>query len=178
MQSDKAGDNAAGLQPPNGETPFLRKTCGGSRWGVLPLPQKSPGYIPAPPLLGMVAVLLLLGNRDQEAGCMVTRPETMRRDCNRQAAGCRCQVKSSKEFPQKYIEQEAKPGPSSQFAKRTGSGQKACPSSKELRGLSVRAQVRVEVILLRSLLRGLPQTLSTSRSATSRSASKCNAGSR
>ena len=49
----------------------------------------------------------------------------------------------SQELLPKYIEQEAKQGPSSQSAERTGSGLQACPNSKELRGLGVRAQVRV-----------------------------------
>ena len=49
----------------------------------------------------------------------------------------------SQEFLPKYIEQGAKQGPSSQYAERAGSGLKALISSDELRGLSVRAQVRV-----------------------------------
>ena len=42
----------------------------------------------------------------------------------------------------KVLEQNAKQGPSSQCAERAGSGLQACFSSKELRELSVRAQVR------------------------------------
>ena len=53
------------------------------------------------------------------------------------------QVKSSKELPPKYIEQDTKQRQSSQFAERAGSELKACSSCKELRGLSVSAQVRV-----------------------------------
>ena len=39
-------------------------------------------------------------------------------------------------------------GPSNQFAERAGSGLQACSSSKELLGLSVRAQVRVLALFL------------------------------
>ena len=52
-------------------------------------------------------------------------------------------LKSSKELLPKYIEQDAKQGPSSQFAERAGSGLQACPSNEELRGLGLRAQVFV-----------------------------------
>ena len=60
----------------------------------------------------------------------------------------------------RYIEQDAKQGPPSQFVERAGGGLQACPSSKELRGLSARAQVRVISIYIfpRSLLRGFPQS--------------------
>ena len=69
-------------------------------------------------------------------------------------------VKSSQESLPKYIEQDTKQGPSSQFAERPGSGLKACPSSMELRGLGVRAQVRVWAFLSLSffLLRGFPRS--------------------
>ena len=53
------------------------------------------------------------------------------------------QAKSSQELLPKYIEQDAKQGPSSQIAERAGSELQARPSSQELRGLSARAQVRV-----------------------------------
>ena len=43
----------------------------------------------------------------------------------------------------KYMEQDAKQGPSSQSAERAGSGLQARSSSKELRGLGVHAQVHV-----------------------------------
>jgi len=56
--------------------------------------------------------------------------------------------KPSQELLPKYIEQDAKQGPSSQFAERAGSGLQSCSSSKELRGLSVRAQVRVQAFSL------------------------------
>ena len=49
----------------------------------------------------------------------------------------------SQELPPKYLEQDTKQGPSSQSAERAGSGLQAFSSSKELRGLSVPAQVRV-----------------------------------
>jgi len=48
----------------------------------------------------------------------------------------------SQELLPKYIEQDAKQGPSSQFAERAGSGLQAC-NKKEMRGLGVRAQVCV-----------------------------------
>ena len=51
------------------------------------------------------------------------------------------EVKSQELLP-KYTEQDAKQGPSSQFARRAGNGLLACPSSKELRGLGVCVQVR------------------------------------
>jgi len=51
-------------------------------------------------------------------------------------------VKVSQKILPKYIEQDTKQGPSSQFAERAGSGLQAFSSSIELRGLSVRAQVR------------------------------------
>ena len=47
-----------------------------------------------------------------------------------------------KHYP-KYIEQDAKQEPSSQFAELARSGLKACSSSNELRGLSARAQMGV-----------------------------------
>ena len=50
-------------------------------------------------------------------------------------------IKSQELLP-KYIEQGAKQGPSSQFAEPAGSGLN-CSSSKELRGLGVRAHVCV-----------------------------------
>ena len=53
-----------------------------------------------------------------------------------------CRVPSQEYLP-KYIGQDAKQRPSSQFAGRAGSWLQAGSSSKELRGLSVRAQVRV-----------------------------------
>jgi len=54
------------------------------------------------------------------------------------------EVKSSQELLPKYIKQDAKQGPSSQFAERAGSGlQAVLHQHKELRGLSVRAPVRV-----------------------------------
>ena len=49
----------------------------------------------------------------------------------------------SQELLPKYIEQDAKQESPSQFAEQAGSGLQAGFSSKELRGLSVRAQVRV-----------------------------------
>ena len=52
-------------------------------------------------------------------------------------------VKSSQELLLRYIEQDAKQGPSSQFAERAGSGLEAFSSSKGPCGLSARAQVRV-----------------------------------
>ena len=53
-------------------------------------------------------------------------------------------VKLSQILLRKYIEQDAKLGPSSQFAEWAGSGLEACSSSSnELSGLSARAQVRV-----------------------------------
>ena len=51
--------------------------------------------------------------------------------------------KLSHELLPKYIKQDAKQGPSSQFAQRAGSGSGLQAFSMELRGLSVRAQVRV-----------------------------------
>ena len=53
--------------------------------------------------------------------------------------------KASRQLPPRYIdkEQDATQGLSSQFAERAGNGLHAFSSSKELRGLSVRAQVRV-----------------------------------
>ena len=84
---------------------------------------------------------------------------------------------ASQELLPKYKEQDAKQGPSSQFAERAGSGLQSCTSSKELRGLGVRAQVRVWTFFSRSLLRGLPQSR-LPRAAASRTASKCNTGSR
>ena len=51
--------------------------------------------------------------------------------------------KSSQDLLPKNIEQDTEQGLSSQFAERTGSGLQACSSSKELRGLSARAHVRV-----------------------------------
>ena len=49
----------------------------------------------------------------------------------------------SQELPPKYIEQDAKQGPSSRSTGCAGSWLQACSSSKELRGLGVRAQVHV-----------------------------------
>ena len=49
----------------------------------------------------------------------------------------------SQELLLKYKEQDAKQGPLSKFAERAGSGLHAFSSSKKLRGLSARAQVRV-----------------------------------
>ena len=43
--------------------------------------------------------------------------------------------RSSQELIPKYIEQDAKQGPSGRFAERAGSGMQACPSSEELLGL-------------------------------------------
>ena len=64
----------------------------------------------------------------------------------------------SQELLPKYIEQGIMQGPSNQFAERAGSGLQACSSSKELLGLSVRAQVRVLAFPSRSLLRGFAQS--------------------
>ena len=54
-----------------------------------------------------------------------------------------CLAKSIQELLPGCIEQVAKQEPSSQFAGRSGARLKACPSSSEMRGLSVRAHVRV-----------------------------------
>ena len=52
-------------------------------------------------------------------------------------------LKPSQELLPKYIKQDAELGPSSQFAERAEGGMQGFFSSKELRGLNARAQVRV-----------------------------------
>jgi hypothetical protein len=86
--------------------------------------------------------------------------------------------KPGHELLPKYIEQDVKQGPSSQFLERAGSGLQAYLSSKELRGLSVRAQVRVQCIctLPSFSVARVSSIMPPSRSATRRSASKCNTG--
>ena len=53
---------------------------------------------------------------------------------------CRGEAKSSQELLPKYTEQDAKQGPSSQFAERAWGGLNAFSSSKELHWLGVRAE--------------------------------------
>ena len=70
MQGGKSKGGAAGLQPPNGEAPFLRRTYGASNCGEQTVPRKSPGSSPVPLLLGVVAVFFGLGTetRGQSSG--------------------------------------------------------------------------------------------------------------
>jgi hypothetical protein len=87
------------------------------------------------------------------------------------------QVKSGNYSP-KYIEQDAKQGPSSQFAERAGSGLYACPISKESAWAECTcAGARFSIFLSFSVARG-SLILPPPRSATRRSASKYNTGPR